>query len=76
MGRVIVQAYLNEGANVSFCARTITGDEFSTFQKESPSTARVIGTTVDISVRSQIQEWVEKAVQELGPIDAVIANGK
>ena len=37
---------------------------------------KAIGTVVDISVSSQIQGWVEKAVKELGPIDAVVANGK
>jgi NADP-dependent 3-hydroxy acid dehydrogenase YdfG len=71
---MIVQAFLEESVNVSFCARTVDGLEFSEFQSGSPS-AKVIGTSVDISVSSQIKAWVEKAVHEMGPIDAVVANG-
>jgi len=37
--------------------------------------ARAFGTAVDISSPAQIKAWVEKAVEEHGPIDAVVANG-
>lgn len=75
IGRAIVEAYLAEGANVSYCARTVRGDEFSHLGGGS-DTARAVGTAVDISQPEEIKAWVAKAAQEFGRIDSVAANGK
>lgn len=74
IGKSIVESYLAEGANVSFCGRTIRGDEFSTF-KGAAENARAVGSLVDISRASDIEAWVSKANQEFGKIDIVVANG-
>ncbi|KAL6872509.1 NAD(P)-binding protein [Trichoderma longibrachiatum] len=73
IGRSIVELFLAEGANVSFCARSIRGDEFSLF-KGATNGARAIGSAVDIGNPDEIKAWVNKAAKEFGRIDAVIAN--
>ncbi|KAJ3540706.1 hypothetical protein NM208_g4942 [Fusarium decemcellulare] len=73
IGRVIVEAFLTEGANVSYCARTVQGDEFTKF-KDATAGARAVGTSVDISVPEQIQAWVNDAAKTFGRIDIVVAN--
>lgn len=70
-----MEAFLIEGANVSFCARTIRGDEFSLF-KGATNGARAVGSAVDISSPEEIKSWVAGAAKEFGRIDSVIANGK
>ncbi|KAH6895904.1 hypothetical protein B0T10DRAFT_526933 [Thelonectria olida] len=72
IGRAIVETFLSEGANVSYCARTPRGDEFASF--EAADGARAIGTSVDISGQSAIEAWVEKSAEEFGRIDVVVAN--
>ncbi|KAK4061807.1 hypothetical protein Trihar35433_9407 [Trichoderma harzianum] len=73
IGRSIVETFLAEGANVSFCARTIRGDEFSLF-KGATNGARAVGSAVDISNPEEIKSWVAGAAKEFGRIDSVIAN--
>ncbi|KAM0263895.1 hypothetical protein ACHAQJ_000930 [Trichoderma viride] len=73
IGRSIVEAFLAEGANVSFCARTIRGDEFSLF-KGAGDGARAVGSAVDIGKPEEITAWVSQAAEEFGRIDSVIAN--
>ncbi|KAL6787498.1 hypothetical protein J3E68DRAFT_431882 [Trichoderma sp. SZMC 28012] len=73
IGRSIVEAFLIEGANVSFCARTIRGDEFSLF-KGATNGARAVGSAVDISNPEEIKSWVAGAAKEFGRVDSVIAN--
>lgn len=70
-----METFLAEGANVSFCARTIRGDEFSLF-KGATNGARAVGSAVDISNPEEIKSWVAGAAKEFGRIDSVIANGK
>ena len=78
MGKSMVETFLKEEANVSYCARSITGDEFASFIKTLPESnkARATGTSVDISSKEALQGWVEKSAKEFGRIDTVIANGK
>ncbi|KAH0495976.1 hypothetical protein TgHK011_009497 [Trichoderma gracile] len=73
IGRSIVELFLAEGANVSFCARSIRGDEFSLF-KGAANGARVVGSAVDIGNSDEMKAWVNQAAKEFGRIDAVIAN--
>jgi len=72
MGKVIVESFLLEGADVSYCARNITGQEFSEF-KGAPGTSAV-GTTVDVSSKDALVEWVKESGERFGRIDCVIAN--
>ncbi|KAK7418431.1 hypothetical protein QQX98_003923 [Neonectria punicea] len=73
IGKVIVESFLAEGANVSYCARTVQDDQFSSF-KDTASGARASGSSVDISDPASIRTWVEKAAEEFGRIDVVVAN--
>jgi NAD(P)-dependent dehydrogenase (short-subunit alcohol dehydrogenase family) len=75
IGRLIVQALLAEGANVSYCARNPRGDEFSTFHGAADN-ARAVVSTVDIANPADIKNWVKKSVDEFGRIDCVVANGE
>ncbi len=78
MGRQMVEQFLQEEANVSYCARNVSNDDFAAFQKSlsESNTARAVGTSVDIGNKDALRAWVEKAGSEFGRIDTVIANGK
>ncbi|KPM41361.1 hypothetical protein AK830_g5176 [Neonectria ditissima] len=73
IGKVIVESFLAEGANVSYCARTVRHDQFSSL-KDTTDGARVVGSNVDISDPESIKAWVEKSAEEFGRIDVVVAN--
>ena len=64
IGRGIVEAFLAEGANVSYCARSVRGDEFALFKDGAAETARAVGTAVDVQDSSSLQSWVDAAVEE------------
>ncbi|RSL48396.1 hypothetical protein CEP53_009558 [Fusarium sp. AF-6] len=73
IGRVIVESFLAEGANVSYCSRKVTGEEFATF-KDATDGARAVGTSVDIADPVSIKAWVESSAKTFGRIDIVVAN--
>ncbi|CAH0026215.1 unnamed protein product [Clonostachys rhizophaga] len=72
IGKSIVEAFLSEGANVSYCARNVTGDEFATFS--SAHNAHAVGTSVDVGDKAALQAWVKKSGESFGRIDTIIAN--
>lgn len=78
MGRQMVETFLLEEVNVSYCARTVDDSDFAEFQKNLPASnsARAVGTSVDISSLDALQKWVENAARKFGRIDIVIANGR
>lgn len=78
MGRQMVEAFLLEGANVSYCARTADGTEFEEFLKSLPASnkATVLGTALDIRSKTTLDDWIKAGVQKFGGLDVVIANGK
>lgn len=76
IGRAIVEALLSEGANVSYCARSVRGDEFASLASGAADAPRAIGTAVDIGDASAIRAWIEVGAQEFGRVDGVVANGK
>lgn len=65
---------MSEGANVSYCARNVTGDEFATFS--SAHNARAVGTSVDVGDKAALQAWVKKSGESFGRIDTIVANGR
>jgi NAD(P)-dependent dehydrogenase (short-subunit alcohol dehydrogenase family) len=65
---------LSEGANVSYCARQVSGDEFASFTSDKG--ARAVGTAVDVGDEAALTAWVARAAADFGRIDTVIANGK
>ena len=77
MGRQMVETFLQEGAHVSYSARTVEGTEFDDFHKTLPETnkARAVGTSLDVSSKVALEEWVEASVKRCGRLDTIIANG-
>ena len=77
MGRQIVETFLQEGAHVSYSARTVEGNEFDDFYKTLPEAnkARAVGTSLDVSSKVALEEWVEASVKRCGRLDSIIANG-
>jgi len=73
IGQSIVATFLREGANVSYCARTVTGQEFAEIKGAGFGDA--VGTAVDVSSKEAVVEWVKKSGEKFGRIDSVIANG-
>lgn len=71
----MVESFLSEGANVSYCARSARGDEFAQFEGVTDG-ARAVGSKVDVSKQPEVEAWVERAATEFGRIDVVVANGE
>ena len=77
MGEAMVQKFLEEEANVSYCARTVTNTEYDDLYPTLPegNTARAVGTAFDVASKDALVQWVESSAQRLGRIDVIIANG-
>lgn len=72
IGRAIVEAFLEEGANVAFCARS--AQAVADAEMEFAAAGRAIGTVLDVSDRVALNSWVESTVSEFGGIDMVVAS--
>ena len=77
MGATMVRQFLEEGAHVSYCARTVTNTEFDEAHKSLPAnnSARAVGTAVDVGSKEAVQNWVKASAERVGRLDVVIANG-
>ena len=73
IGRAIVEAFLNEGSDVAFCARN--GEEVRQTQEALSSIGpKVVGSVVDVGDKAAIDAWVASAAEALGAIDTVVNN--
>ncbi len=73
IGRAIVQAFVDEGATVVFCARN--PDEVRATESFFTSGgATVRGAVVDAGDADAIRAWVDETAERFGTIDAVVAN--
>ncbi|SDY01918.1 NAD(P)-dependent dehydrogenase, short-chain alcohol dehydrogenase family [Modestobacter sp. DSM 44400] len=70
IGRAIVEAFVAEGAEVEFCARSADVC-VSTAASLGPSAT---GTAVDVGDGPALTAWVGAAAERLGGIDAVVSN--
>jgi 3-oxoacyl-[acyl-carrier protein] reductase len=70
IGRAIVEAFVDEGAAVEFCARDAA--EIEATEKALDGRAR--GVQLDVRDGTALTSWVEAAADRLGGIDAVVAN--
>lgn len=70
IGRAIVETFIAEEAQVSFCARREAGvlDAQATFGSSA------FGAVVDITDAGQVERWVEDAAQRMGGVDIVVPN--
>ncbi|KAJ5707262.1 hypothetical protein N7488_007063 [Penicillium malachiteum] len=76
MGQAMVRQFLQEGANVSYCARTVTNAEFNEVHDSlaSDNLARAFGTAFDVSSKETLVNWFHSSAERVGRIDIVIAN--
>jgi 3-oxoacyl-[acyl-carrier protein] reductase len=72
IGRAIVEAFLDEGAVVGFCARS--SDEVAATQDALGGRGSVTGTTLDVGDGDALAAWVEHSAQAFGGLDVVVAN--
>jgi len=70
IGRAIVELFVQEGAQVAFCARGAAGVE-SAAAEFGP---RAFGTGVDVTRPEQVAAWVSSAAQRMGGLDIVVPN--
>jgi NAD(P)-dependent dehydrogenase (short-subunit alcohol dehydrogenase family) len=73
IGRAILEAFGAEGADVAFCART-ESDVEATTKAIGEMGVRAIGRTLDVGDAPALKAWVVEAAEELGGLDAVVAN--
>jgi NAD(P)-dependent dehydrogenase (short-subunit alcohol dehydrogenase family) len=72
IGRAIVEAFLDEGAAVGFCARK--PDEVSGTEQALRSRGQVSGAVVDVGDGAALAAWVRESAEALGGLDVVVAN--
>jgi NAD(P)-dependent dehydrogenase (short-subunit alcohol dehydrogenase family) len=73
IGRAIVEAFADEGANIAFCARNpndVTSTEIALTKKG----IKARGTVLDVSDAPALLAWVDATATEFGGIDMVVAN--
>ena len=73
IGRAIVEAFVDEGAVVEFCARDAAEIE-ATEKAIAERGGRAAGVQLDVRDGLALTGWVEAAAGRLGGLDAVVAN--
>jgi len=75
LGRVIVEAFLAEGANVVFCARTAAdvAQTQSVLNSQLKTGQQLVGLTCDIADPTSVAALFARAAQ-LGPLHVVVNN--
>jgi 3-oxoacyl-[acyl-carrier protein] reductase len=72
IGRAVVEAFLDEGAHVAFCARN--ADDVRATAEALADRGTAYGTSVDVGDGPALAAWVEDSAGTLGGIDVVVAN--
>ena len=72
IGRAIVEAFLDEGATVGFCARN--PEEVAGTQAALHHRGTVVGSVVDVGDADALAAWVEQSADAFGGLDVVVAN--
>jgi 3-oxoacyl-[acyl-carrier protein] reductase len=73
IGRAIVEAFVDEGAVVEFCARDAAEIE-ATEQALAGRAGRATGVRLDVRDGPALTGWVAEAADRLAGLDAVVAN--
>lgn len=73
IGRAIVEAFLDEGATVEFCARD-TGEIAATEEALAGRGGGARGTALDVGDGAALTGWVADAAERMGGLDAVVSN--
>jgi 3-oxoacyl-[acyl-carrier protein] reductase len=72
IGRAIVEAFLDEGAHVAFCARN--PDDVRSVSEALAGRGTVHGSSVDVGDGAALAAWVTESAEALGGVDVVVAN--
>ncbi len=75
LGKQIAEGLLEAGANVAVCARRLDKwtDSFEDLKRLAIRyDKRLVGSRCDVSVQSDIQEFVGRVIKELGSIDILV----
>jgi len=72
IGRAVVEAFLDEGATVGFCARNT--DEVTATEEALRERGTVAGTPLDVGDADALAAWVEQSATAFGGLDVVVAN--
>ena len=73
IGRAIVEAFVDEGAVVEFCARD-AAELAATEQALAGRAGRATGVRVDVGDGPALTAWVNAAAERLGGLDVVVSN--
>lgn len=73
MGRAIAECFASEGADVGLCARGADALEVATSSVVARG-VRAVARVADVTVREQASAAVERTVDELGRLDALVVN--
>jgi 3-oxoacyl-[acyl-carrier protein] reductase len=74
IGRAIVEAFVDEGAVVEFCARDAAEIEATEKALAERSGGRATGVQLDVADGPALAAWVEAAAGRMGGLDGVVAN--
>jgi NAD(P)-dependent dehydrogenase (short-subunit alcohol dehydrogenase family) len=76
IGRAIVEAFLDEGATVGFCARNAeeVAATQQALQDRGGITGSVTGSAVDVGDADALAAWVAESAAAFGGLDVVVAN--
>jgi len=72
IGRAVVEAFLDEGAVVGFCARG--SDEVTATEAALRGRGTASGTALDVGDADALAAWVERSAETFGGLDVVVAN--
>jgi hypothetical protein len=73
IGRAVVETFLEEGANVAFCARN-EAEVRTTTADLAGRGATVFGAIADVGDATALTSWVADAAAALGGVDIVVSN--
>ncbi len=73
IGKAIAQLLVDEGADVSICARNAADIE-STLAELKIAGTKTIGEALDVADADALTQWVQSSAQELGGVDTLICN--
>jgi 3-oxoacyl-[acyl-carrier protein] reductase len=74
IGRAIVEAFVDEGAVVEFCARDAAEIEETEKALAERRGGRATGVRLDVREGPALTAWVDAAAERMGGLDAVVAN--
>jgi len=74
IGRAIVETLLQEGVNVSFCARNQLEIDETLQSLQSSFSQKIFGMQADVGDANELNKWVLSSAEYLGGIDLVVSN--